>query len=73
MVHILAVKPARSCTAERSFSALRRLKLTSTAPWSNNVSVTSHLLTLKEHMPTLQSAMTYIIPLVKIGKDRYVF
>ena len=73
MVHILAVKPARSCSAERSFSALRRLKLTSAAPWSNNVSVTSHLLTLKEHMPTLQSTMTYIIPLVKIGKDRYVF
>ena len=29
VVHILAVIPATSCSAERSFSALRRLKLTS--------------------------------------------
>ena len=50
VVHIVAVTP----TTERSFSVLRRLKLTSAAPWSNKVSVTaSHLLTFKGHMPTL--------------------
>ena len=50
VVHIVALTP----TTERSFGALRRLKVTSAAPWSNKVSVTaSHLLTLKGHMPTL--------------------
>ena len=54
VVHILAVIPATSCSAERSFSGLRRLKtLTSAAPWGNNALVTSHLLTLKGNVPTL--------------------
>ena len=53
VVHILGVIPATFCSTERSFSALRRLKLTSAAPRGHNVSVTSHLLTLKGHMPTL--------------------
>ena len=58
VVHILGVIPATFCSTEQSFSALRRLKLISAAPWSDNVSVTSHLLTLKGHMPTLWSTMT---------------
>ena len=43
VVHILTVITATSCSAERSFSGLRRLKTL----------VTSHLLTLKGNMPTL--------------------
>ena len=53
VVHILGVIPATFCSTEQSFSALRRLKPTSAAPWGHNVAVTSHLLTLKGHMPTL--------------------
>ena len=54
VVYILAVIPATSCSAERSFSALGRLtKLTSAALWGSHVSATLHLLTLKGHMPTL--------------------
>ena len=52
-VHILRVIPASLCSAKRSFSALRRLKTYLRSTMSNNVSVTSHLLTLKGHMPTL--------------------
>ena len=56
VVHILAVIPATSCSAERSFSALRGLKtyLRSTMG-QQRVSSSSHLLhvTLKGHMPTL--------------------
>ena len=52
-VHILRVIPATLCSAERSFSALRRLKTYLRSTMGNNVSVTSHLLTLKGHMPTL--------------------
>ena len=51
------VIPATLCSAERSFSALRRLK----TYLRNNVSVTSHLLTLKGHMQTLWSTMTWIV------------
>ena len=47
------VIPATLCSAERSFSALRRLKTYLRSTMGNNVSVTSHLLTLKWHMPTL--------------------
>ena len=72
MVHILAVKPATSCSAERSFSALR-IKTYFRSTMEQQRVTTSHLLTLKEHMPTLQSTMTYIISLVEIDKDRYVF
>ena len=43
VVHILTVIRATSCSAERSFSALRRLKTYLAAPWGNNLSVTSHL------------------------------
>ena len=64
VVHILGVIPATFCSTEQSFSALRRLKLISAAPWSDNVSVTSHLLTLKGHMPTLWSTMTSIVSLI---------
>ena len=39
VVHILAVIPATSCSAERSFSALRRLKTYLRNTWGNNVSV----------------------------------
>ena len=35
--------------------------LQSAAPWGNNVSVTSYLLTLIGHMPTLKSTMTRIV------------
>ena len=52
-VHILRVIPATLCSAKRSFSALRRLKTYLRSTMGNNVSVTSHLLTLKGHMPTL--------------------
>ena len=39
VVRILAVIPATSCSAERSFSALRRLKTYLRSTWGNNVSV----------------------------------
>ena len=42
VVHICGVVPATCCCAERSFSALCRLKTyRSAAPWDNNESVTS--------------------------------
>ena len=53
VVHILGVIPATLRSAERSFSALRRLKTYLRTTMGKNVSVTSHLLTLKGHMPTL--------------------
>ena len=53
VVHILGVIPATLYSAERSFSASRRLKTYLRSTIGNNVSVTSHLLTLKGHMPTL--------------------
>ena len=52
-VHILGVIPFTLCSAERSFSVLHRLKTYLRSTMGNNVSVTSHLLTLKGHMPTL--------------------
>ena len=52
-VHNLRVMPATFCSAERSFSALRRLKTYLRSTMGNNVSVTSHLLQLKGLMPTL--------------------
>ena len=52
-VHNLRVMPATFCSAERSFSALRRLKTYLRSTISNNVSVISHLLALKGLMPTL--------------------
>ena len=64
VVHILGVIPATLCSAERSFSALRRLKTYLRSTMGNNVSVTSHLLTLKGHMPTLQSTMIWIVSLL---------
>ena len=45
VVHTLAVIFATSCSAERSFSALRRSKTYLRS--NNNVSVTSHSVTLK--------------------------
>ena len=62
--HILAVIPATSCSAERSFSALRQLKTYLRSTMGNNVSTTLHLSTLKGHMPTLQSTMTWIVSLI---------
>ena len=53
VVHILGVIPATFFSAERSFSALRRLKTYLGSTMGSNVSVTSHLSTLKGHMPTL--------------------
>ena len=53
VVHIPAVMPATSRSAQRSFIALRRLKTYLRSTWGNNVSVTVHLLILKGHMPTL--------------------
>ena len=53
VVHILGVIPFTLCSAERSFSVLHRLKTYLRTTMGNNVSVTSHLLTLKGHMPTL--------------------
>ena len=53
LVHIPAVIPATSRSAQRSFTALRRLKTYFRSTWGNNVSVTLHLLILKGHMPTL--------------------
>ena len=53
VVRILGVIPAALCSAERSFSMLHRLKTYLRSTMSKNVSVTSHLLTLKGHMPTL--------------------
>ena len=53
VVHILGVIPATLRSAERLFNALRRLKTYLCSTMGNNVSVTSHLLTLKGHMPTL--------------------
>ena len=44
LVHIPAVMPATSRSAQRSFIALRRLKTYLRSTWSNNVSVTVHLL-----------------------------
>ena len=52
-VHILRVIPATFCCAERSFSALSRLKTYLPSTMGNKVSVTWHLLTLNGHMPTL--------------------
>ena len=52
-VHILGVIPFTLCSAERSFSVLHRLKTFLRSTMGNNVSVTSHLLTFKGHMPTL--------------------
>ena len=71
-VHNLRVMPDTFCSAERSFTALRRLKTYLRSTMGNNVSVTSHLLTLKGHMPTL---MTWIISLlfsaVKMAKTSF--
>ena len=53
VVNILGVIPATLCAAERSFRALHRLKTYLRSTMGNNMSVTSHLLTLKGHMPTL--------------------
>ena len=53
VIHILGVIPATLCSAERSFSALRRLKTYLLSTMGNNASVTSRLLALKGHMPTL--------------------
>ena len=53
LVHIPAVIPATSRSAERSFSALRRLKTYRRSALGNNVSVTLPLLILKGHIPTL--------------------
>ena len=53
VIHILGVIPATLCSAERSFSALRRLKTYLLSTMGNNASVTSHLLALKGHMPAL--------------------
>ena len=58
------VIPATLCSAERSFSALRRLKTYLRSTMGNNMSVTSHLLTLKGHMQTLWSTMTWIVSLI---------
>ena len=51
LVHIPAVIPATSRSAQRSFIALRRLKTYLRSTWDNNVSVTSQL--FKGHMPPL--------------------
>ena len=64
VVHMLGVIPATLCSAERSFSVLHRLKTYLRSTMGNNVSVTSHLLTLKGHMPTLQSTMVWIVSLL---------
>ena len=53
VAHILGVIPATLCSAERSFSALRKLKTYLRSTMGNNASVTSHLSTLKGHMPNL--------------------
>ena len=53
LVHIPAMIPATSRSAERSFNALRRLKPYRRSALDNNVSVTLPLLILKGHMPTL--------------------
>ena len=63
-VHILGVIPFTLCFAERSFSVLHRLKTYLRSTMGNNVTVTSHLLTLKGHMPTLQSTMIWIVSLL---------
>ena len=63
-VHILGVIPFTLCSAERSFSVLHRLKTYLRSTMGNNVTVTSHLLTLKGHMPTLQSTMIWIVSLL---------
>ena len=62
VVHILAVIPATSCSAERSFSALRRLKtyLRSTLGQQRVSNIADTLL----HMPTLLSAMTWTASLI---------
>ena len=61
VVHILAVIPATACSAERSFSALRRLRtylrntmqLTVGQQRVSNVHRTYYTVTLKGQMPTL--------------------
>ena len=64
VVHMLGVIPATLCSAERSFSVLHRLKTYLRTTMGNNVSVTSHLLTYKGNMPTLQSTMIWIASLL---------
>ena len=70
VVHILAVIPAtscsaeQSCSAERSFSALRRLKTYLRSTMGQQRVATLLLLTLKGHMPTLLSAMTWTAALI---------
>ena len=53
LVHILAVIPAISCSAERSFSALCRLKTNFRSTMGQQRVSNIALLTLKGHMPTL--------------------
>ena len=75
-LRILRVTPATFCSAERSFSASCRLKTYLRSTMGNNMSVTSHLLTLKGYMPTLWSTiMTWIVSLlfsaVKMAKTAF--
>ena len=68
------VIPATLCSAERSFSALRRLKTYLRSTMGNNVSVTSHLLTLKGHANSVvNNDMDRIIDIFGIqnAKDSY--
>ena len=51
LVHIPAVIPATSPSAQRPFIALRRFKTYFRSTWGNNVSVPSQL--LNGHMPPL--------------------
>ena len=57
VVHIFAVIPATSTHRflqnDHSVHCTAGLELTSAAPWSNNMLVTSHLLTFKGNMPIL--------------------
>ena len=54
VVHMLGVIPANLCSAQRSFSALHRLKTYLSSTMGNNVSVTSYsFINIERHMPTM--------------------
>ena len=75
VVHILAVIPATSCSAERSFSALRRLK---TYLRNTNASATLHLYINIERAyanSVVNNNMDRIIDIFdrRNGRDSYFF
>ena len=75
VVHILGVILATFCSAERSFTEL--VKVTSAAPWGNNVLVNIALINIERAYANsvVNSDMDRIIDIFDLqnGKDSYFF